>query len=293
MSSLPTYTGATRPSSPSAGDAIYLSDVNRLAVYDGDISEWRTFNSDGLIYNAAAPNELHYSGGIYDNSSATYYISNAPTYHLDASLINGADAGGNPADQGSISTWVDRVGSISAAQTTASKQAKFVALDSSVGNKPGVSFDGTDEYGLSSTISNASYTYIIVTQSSNVNYSVGLAGASYAHSYWFKYTNGNDYVAGAGRGNLTTQAQLDAPNIYVVKQSGTQVDFRINGGAALWSGTSSSTKSITKLGYNALNRHLGVIYEIIVCDQAQSNSDLNTTLSYLGNKYGITTATVS
>jgi len=294
MSSVPTYTGATRPTSPSAGDAIYLSDVNRLAIYDGDISDWRLFNSDGVVYNAAAPNELHYTGGIYDSPSASYYLETAPIYHLDASIINGQDGSGNPANSSAIPAWVDRVNLVSGTQATASKQALYVPSDSSANNKAGVRFDGTDFYSLDSSLSPASVTYIVVTKSDpTITYSVGLSGSQFQASYWFKYTNNSDYVFGASKGNFTTQAQLEAPNIYIVTRAGTATEFRINGGAALWSGTQVGAVTVSKLGYNHLNYHTGVIYEIVLCDQELTDSDLDTTISYLGNKYGITTSAVS
>lgn len=295
MSSLPTYTGATRPSSPSAGDAIYLSDVNKLAVYDGDISEWRLFNSDGLIYNAAAPNELHYVGGLYDSSSATYYVGSTPYYHLDASFINGQDTAGNPADQGAVQSWTDRVASISATQTSAANQATYVPFDSSANNKAALSFGGSAKYNLSSSISGlTSLTVLIVSRTNTgINYSSNLGSTSYQNSYWLKYTNGGDYVIGSNRGNFITQNQLEATSVYIVRRSGTDAEFRYNGGSSLWSGSHSNPQTVTQLGYNGLNYHKGYIYEIIIWDSALSDSDLNTSISYLGNKYGISTSAIS
>lgn len=294
MSSLPTYTGATRPSSPSAGDAIYLSDVNKLAVYDGDISEWRTFNSDGLVYNAAAPNELHYANGIYDSSSANYYINTQPKAHYDASFMNGFDGSGNPADSGVVSSWGDRSGnSNDLSQSNATNQPLFVSSSSNLNLKSSVIFDGSNDFlNLTSTITLATdFSMLVVLKNIDGNKAAAFGNATaYSAVPWHRHTNGSDYVFQANSGVKTDPTTA---SVIAMTREGTSVKLYQNGGTPAHTTSSSTSGSITVFGDSSLQHHSGEIAEAILFDSMISLADLNTIHSYFANKYGFTTSTIS
>lgn len=294
MSSLPTYTGATRPSSPSAGDAIYLSDVNKLAVYDGDISDWRTFNSDGLIYNAAAPNELHYASGIYDSSSANYYINTQPKAHYDASLINGYDNAGNPAHSGVVSSWGDRSGnSNNLSQSNATNQPLFDSSSSNLNSKPSVVFDGSNDFlNLTDSITlTADFSMLVVLKNVDANKAVAFGNAtSYTNVPWHRHSNGSDYVFAANSGAKTDPSNA---SVIAMTRASNSVKLYQNGGTPAHTATNSGTGTITVFGDSALQHHSGEIAEAILFDSMISLTDLNTIHSYFANKYGFTTSTIS
>jgi len=294
MSSLPTYTGATRPSSPSAGDAIYLSDVNRLAVYDGDISEWRTFNSDGLVYNAAAPNELHYANGIYDSSSASYYINTQPKAHYDASLINGYDTAGNPAHSGVVSSWGDRSGnSNNLSQSNATNQPLFDSSSSNLNSKPSVVFDGSNDFlNLTDSITlTADFSMLVALKNVDANKAVAFGHAvTYTNVPWHRHINGSDYVFAANSGAITDPSNA---SVIAMTRASNSVKLYQNGGTPALTTTSSGTGTITVFGDSSLQHHNGEIAEAILFDSMISLTDLNTIHSYFANKYGFTTSTIS
>lgn len=294
MSSLPTYTGATRPTSPSAGDAIYLSDVNKFAIYDGDISEWRTFNSDGLVYNSAAPNELHYANGIYDNQSATYYINTQPKAHYDASFINGYDALGNPANSGVVSSWGDRSGnSNNLSQSNATNQPLFDSSSSNLNSKPSVVFDGSNDFlNLTNSITlTADFSMLVVLKNINATQAVAFGNAvSYTDVPWHRHSNGSDYVFSVNSGARTDPSNA---SVIAMTRASSAVKLYQNGGTPAYTTTNSTQGTITVFGDSSLQHQNGEIAEAILFDSMISLTDLNTIHSYFANKYGLTTSTIS
>ena len=81
---------------------------------------------------------------------------------LDASLIDGSDAGNNPSDGGGVSSWVSRhSGSVTGAQSTGGNQPTFQT--SEMNGKPVVNFDGTEWLELTDlTTSISNYTIFFV-----------------------------------------------------------------------------------------------------------------------------------
>lgn len=294
MSSLPTYTGATRPSSPSAGDAIYLSDVNKLAVYDGDISEWRTFNSDGLVYNAAAPNELHYTGGLYDSTSASYYLDVAPIMHFDATFINGSDSSGNPTVGDAVTSWSDRSGSatgINLSQATASEQGLY---DSTSGIY-GVKQASTGYYDLSSTYTLGSQLtqIIIASDPDNTDKIAGLTPSSETCADTFFNLGGACGTTVRLSGQAGNSLTLDAgPSIHTVTRNGTAHNYWYQGGSAHTSKTATFNLTATKMFSTYSNNGTSaLIHEVLVFDSELTLAQLNKVKDYVNNKYSITAST--
>lgn len=294
MSSLPTYTGATRPSSPSAGDAIYLSDVNKLAVYDGDISDWRTFNSDGLIYNAAAPNELHYAGGLYDSTSASYYLDVSPIMHFDANFMNGLDASGNPTVGGAVASWSDRSGSatgISLSQAAASRQGLYDSTSGIYGLKQASTgfYDLSSNYILSSQLTQI----IIASDPDNTEKISGLTPATETCANTLFNLGGacgtTVRLAGAAGNSLTLDA---GPSIHTVTRNGSAHNYWYQGGSVHTSKTANFSMTATKMFSTYSNIGTSaLIHEVLVFESELTLAQLNKVKDYVNNKYSITAST--
>ncbi len=287
-STLNTCTSGARPASPALGDTLYETDTKRIIVYDGAV--WRIYNNDGIAYNTAGTGELHYPSGIFSSSSASYYISTNPELHFDAKYIDGADAANNPADAGSVASWSNRSGastSYTATQSTGSATPVFTATGD--GSKPTVTFDGGDYLDLANLYEPSSFSFIVVSKSDDAS-KVGVFGwnGAWQNTIWWKYSaNSSDSVTGVySVGDYSSPENF---SMHVVTRSGTSVSFYENGGSALWTGTSSATMKLGRIGGSQLGNHDGNISEILVFDSALSTSDLNVVRNYVSNKYGITT----
>lgn len=295
MRNLPTYTGATRPSSPSAGDAIYLSDVNRLAVYDGDISEWRTFNSDGLVYNAAAPDELHYTNGIYDSPSASYYLDVSPIMHFDANFMNGVDASGNPGVGDPVTSWSDRSGGITGinlSQATAAKQGLYDLTNGLYGVKQA----STGYYDLSSTYPLGSQLtqIIIASDPDNTDRIAGLTPSSETCAATLFNLGGacgtTVRLAGAAGNSLTLGT---GPLLHVVTRNGAAHNYWYQGGSVH---TSKTTTTFSMNAVRMFSQYSGggtsaLIHEVLVFESELTLAQLNKVKNYVNNKYSITAST--
>ena len=306
MSSLPTYTGATRPSSPSAGDAIYLSDVNQLAVYDGDISEWRTFKSDGVVYNAAAPSELHYANGLYDSTSAPYYLDASPVMHFDANFINGVDTSGNPAIGGAVSTWSDRSGNVinyNLTQISADSQATFALTE----GQNSLAFSGGDFYSSGTTYTGAAgedYTAVYVAKipgatNGSIQYAP-LTNGNNPSSMWFNASAYGDLVHGSTARGFTVNNQsagtamptvFNPLHLFIVQRSSSTVTGYTGGNTQQFShGSITNGTSISEFGRaSASYTTSGSIFEVMFFDSALSTANMNAITNYAANKYGIST----
>ena len=93
----------------------------------------------------ALSDDLAYPNGL--ESSSNYTISTDPVFHLDASLMNGADDTGNPADTASVTSWTSRINSYALAQSTAARIPTYKESTSNLGSvgKPSIMFDGGDQ----------------------------------------------------------------------------------------------------------------------------------------------------
>ena len=88
MSTLLTTTSIQKDSlTPETGALYYETDTNRLLLWDG--TQFHVYNRDSLTNTTGGVDELHYPQGIYSDTTATYYISQSPMLHFDASHMNG------------------------------------------------------------------------------------------------------------------------------------------------------------------------------------------------------------
>ncbi len=91
------------------------------------------------------------AGGGYEYDLGTiddtlYGLTLAPNLHLDASILDGADAGNNPSDGASVATWGDRSGNDhDFIQTSTSPDYQPVWEETWAGGSPAVYFDGVDD----------------------------------------------------------------------------------------------------------------------------------------------------
>lgn len=299
MSNLPTYTGVTRPSSPTAGDAIYLSDINKLGIYDGDISDWRLFNSDSVVYNSAGPSELHYAGGLFDLTSAQYYLATAPAMHFDATYIDGSTTAGNPSNGGSVSTWGDRSGNsvdYSLTQVSASMTPDYYDFAS----LKGVNLDSLDYFNLNNSFSVTSasdVTQIMVhTNSNNSGKISGLSPSGHTNADAFFVGGGQNGSIQMGAGAISPQPTLSttAPNLHIVRKTGTTFDYWYQGGAKHDTGSRTVNNTFTKMftTYNTAGIDSRV-HEVLVFASALSNAELEKVRNYLDTKYSLNSTTIS
>ena len=299
MSSLPTYTGATRPSSPSAGDAIYLSDVNKFAIYDGDISDWRLFNSDGLVYNTAGPNELHYTGGLYDSTSAQYYVATAPIMHFDAGYMDGNTATGNPSHGDVVGTWGDRSGNVidySLSQISATLQSDYYDINS----LKGVTLSDAGSFNLANSLAvttTSDLTQIIVhTDTSGSGRISGLSPNSHQNAHALFVGGGGNGPLKMGGSNISNPPTGSSthPNLHIVRKDGDTFDYWYQGGPRHDTGTRTVNNTFTKMFTTYSTSGIDSrIHEVIIFSAAISVGDLEKIRGYLDNKYSLNSTTIS
>ena len=299
MSNLPTYTGVTRPTSPTLGDAIYLTDANKFAIYDGDISDWRYFNPDSIVYNSAGPSELHYTGGLYDSTSAQYYVATAPIMHFDAAYMDGGTAAGNPSNGAKVLTWGDRSGNstdYSLSQTSASLQPDYYDVSS----LKGVTLGGSAYFNLASSLSvtqSSDFTQIIVHTDNSGNSKIsGLSPNSHANANAFFVGGGGNGALKMGGSDISSPPTFSStnPNLHIVRKTGTTFDYWYQGGPRHDTGSRTVNNTFTKMftTYNSLGID-SRIHEVVIFSAAISVADLEKIRSYLDNKYSLNSTTLS
>ena len=291
-STLLTTTAGDRPSSPSLGDTLFETDTNRIILWDDtDPADevWRVYNSDGIAYNTVGTTELHYPTGLWSSAAATYYIGTSPAMHFDARILDGANAGNNPADGAAIPTWGDRSGNATnydATQGTGSLQPTFADATSGPGSQPAVAW-ASDELDLATTWSKTdSCTAIYVSQSAAAGKSNILGYTSYTSQLWTYFSQ--DYLFGGASGAVSATNVFDMRTLH---RDGTSAEFYKSGGTSIYGpATRSNEMFVSKLG----NQHLGgyqtgTVSEILLFESALSTADLNTIRLYIANKYSLTT----
>ena len=239
--------------------------------------------------------ELNYPTGIWSSAGATYYIGTSPDMHFDASILDGADAGNNPANGAAVSTWGDRSGNTidyDATQASASSQPTFADAGAGPGSKPAVTW-ATDELDLA-TVPPASdgwetagsFTAIYVSQATGSASNV-MQGSGYTYSFWM-YFNSQDWICGNYLG--VSYSTPNDFNMHTIHRDGTSAEFFESGGTSLYGPASQTrTMNIKKIGKTYLS-HAGTISEILIFDSALSTADLNVIRLYIANKYSLTTA---
>jgi hypothetical protein len=90
MSVITSLPSSSKPSDPIPGSMFYFTDTNQIAVYEGG-GTYQVYSKDTVLYSLGGEEELSYSGGIYNDPSAQYYISQSPNAHLDINYLDGAE----------------------------------------------------------------------------------------------------------------------------------------------------------------------------------------------------------
>ena len=150
-----------------------------------------------------ASNDLAYPGGL--ETSSNYTISTNPVFHFDASLMNGADATGNPSDTASVTSWTSRINSYAFDQTTAARIPTYKASTSNLGSsgKPTILFDGGDQLDSTGAAPETMAQPMTITIANYLD-TVGNARVMFGPGGWgfYEYSAISTYYtfnAGAGR----------------------------------------------------------------------------------------------
>jgi len=308
-------TGA-RPASPALGDTLYQEDTNQIIVCSNATGPvWKTYEANG---------ELAYPSGIY-TAGTPYVITTQPDMHYDGSRINGADASGNPAIGGAISSWEDRSGNgRDADQAVGADQGSFVRM----GGNNGIRMPASTSLGFYDTnhafaSGSDGMTIIAAITPANSHYFAGVVAAT-------KTGNTAPAIFADAGINLSTSAQAkiadlihgyrdssyatlsrQGPRIITVLDGdgdqklfeGTQVGF---------AGTVARTQAdiddalagdwflgegYQHFGATAANGGGGIYYEVLIFrgllgytvdgSGDLNGGEMNTVVNYLANKYGI------
>lgn len=285
-----------------AGKAYFETSTNKFIIYNG--SSWVEIDSDGT--GVGNTNEIHYSGGLFTDSSAPYYISTAPEMHFDAAILDGADPANNPSDGTAVSTYGNRSGSATsytATQSTASRQPLYK-------ESGGLSFvqvgDGVtrvtkwmDLANSKSIGSSDDLTVIQVGKRTLDWYATTLTDSTkYGHegaAYYLIGTNTHWLMGKSNSSSAFTSTDLNSLHILVSQRSGGSFSVWLNSGAAKLSGTSNTySRNLDRL-FQGLNTNAvqGDYYETLYFDSALSVSDMNIVRAYLANKYSIASSDFS
>lgn len=248
----------------------------------------------------AGTNDLHYTGGIYFNSSATYYISTAPEVHFDAAILDGSNPANNPTTGSAVSSFGNRSGSSTnydASQSTGANQPTY-RLSS------GLSFvevAASNFLDLASTLgvsSSADLTLIQVAKRTGDFYATALHDSSQFQYQGSAYSSINNLHYMMGTSNSSTSfADVDLNSLHIIvsqRNSGSWTVWLNSGSAKLTGTTNTASANLNRL-YQGSNTTavVGDYYETLHFQSALSVSDINIVRAYLANKYSITSSAFS
>lgn len=245
-------------------------------------------------------NDLHYTGGIYFNTSATYYISTAPEIHFDATILDGANSANNPSTGSAVSSFGNRSGSSTnydASQSTGAYQPTYRVSS-------GLSFlevAANNRLDLSSTLgvsSSADLTLIQVAKRTGNFYATALHDSSQYQYEGSAYSSINNLHYMMGTSNSSTSfadADLNSLHIIVSQRNSGSWTVWLNSGAAKLTGTTNTSSASLNRLYQGSNTTaiVGDYYETLHFESVLSVSDINIVRSYLANKYSITSSAFS
>mgnify|MGYP001170952335 CR=1 FL=1 len=321
MSTLLTTTSTGRPSlgSSDTGALYYETDTNRLIFWDGTI--WNVYNRDSLTQNTGGVDELHYPQGIYSDTTATYYISQSPMLHFDASHMNGVDKTEVYAHDAWPEYWNDRTqNNYQYKETTGSLDAVMDlnhsgTMSSNTNTLPCVRDNGTNytPTGGAPTSISGDVTTFFVLQPNN-SHSNGTQGYCSAGPYLSWYTDNSPNASqtyyhmkqkfssnlrSAPEPSWTNTGEYQwsnwrlpvnpttGPGLYIGRNSdlGNQVwrpDTRGNH-VPMTTGKTTAAGDLQFIG--SPNNYNQWIYEILFFDTALSIAEVNKVKSYLQNKH--------
>lgn len=314
MSKLQTTTQSSRPASPPTGTIFHETDTNRLLFWDG--TQYHVYNRDSLINTTGGTEELHYPQGIYADSSATYYISQSPMLHFDASHMNGTDKTQVYADGAWAEHWYDRTqNNYQYTETTGSVDAvmdlqKSSLLSSGANTMPCIKNNGTVYTTTSAaptTIFGDITTFFVMQPNSASNYvtpgpyvdwynvgaSAGAPPGTYKHmgANFANNTGGTPNPAWTNTGETSWAGwrkdvtPATGPGLYIARNSnlGNQVwrpDSRGNH-VPMTLGKSTASPSLAHI----LHTYNMFAWEIMWFDSALTIAEVNKVKSYLQNKH--------
>lgn len=252
------------------------------------------------------PDELHYAGGLFTDSSATYYLGTAPEMHFDAAILDGADSANNPADGTSVSTYGNRSGSATSYTATQT----YGAYQPLYKESGGLSFvqvgDGVTRTRAFMDLANGKaigssddLTVIQVGKRTLEWYATTLAdsgAASYLDTAYYLIGTNSHYMMGTLDSSTTfTDTDLNSLHIIVSQRNSGSFSVWLNSGAAKISGVSNTATATYDRLFQGSNSDAiqGDYYETLYFDSALSVSDINIVRSYLANKYSITSSAFS
>jgi len=249
----------------------------------------------------AGANDLNYTGGIYFDTGATYYIGTAPEMHFDAAILDGADPANNPTANSSVSSFGDRSGNATnydASQANASYQPTYKSSSGlsyvEVGNNNYMPLANSKIIGSGDNL-----TVIQVGKRTTDYYSTVLADSSAASyqdaAYYLIGTNSHYMMETLNSTTSFTQTDLNSLHIIASQRNSGSFSVWLNSGSAKISGVSNTNTATYDRLYQGNNTTAinGDYYETLYFNSALSVSDINIVRSYLANKYSITSSAFS
>ena len=306
MSTLLTTTSTTRASlTPSAGDVFFETDTTRIIVYDG--TDYVVFNKDGISFSGGGAEELHYAGGPFSDSTAEYFVSDAPVLHFDSARADGSLS--TPTNVVNMGPQFNSVGS----EVNPNGRAWRNRLDTTQffadNSRTGVDYDQTEKaYHIQGTIPSTTgvaedipsdFTYFLV-QKDPVKI-LGLTHNNNTGKEILTYDGSDMYLAGYSVGSASTVAtdgisgELD---LFIVRRTGSTTKlWTLSKAPGTTAGTPRRGAVVTDAQSSANNLHVrslarfknvkldGYLYEMIVFPTALSQANMDAVHKYIINKY--------
>lgn len=244
------------------------------------------------------------------NLNDDYGISVIPNLHLDASILDGADAGNNPANGASVATWGDRSGNDNDF-AEATNQPLF--RPSLLRGKAGVEFDGSNDilsdtdFFSSEDFSAETATMIVVGipgRDGSGGFGVGTSDANYQFVKTSGVTNSTDSydtadysanflsarIAGSTVDSTFRTTPASRPFINACKVGSDYTLYtnkRQRYGRSMTGITWSVGSGASLGGVGTLAALAGYICEVLIFNTVISDEDFDTIHTYLGAKYGL------
>ena len=290
-----TITSITRPDNPVTGTVLYETDTNRMIFWDGTV--YRIFNADTLSNPSGGNDDLHYPGGLFTNSSANYYISTTPQFHLDTSYISGV-SGTAGFDHGDVVwSWYDRTNNRYKLDSYRDDAGNNATIDlnrsSNMGdfscNAPCINNNFWDRYsldaGMASVLGPEHTIFVVQAGDSNV---------SAFNNYAYHYQNATGSALTQIRSFTTHTASkiistyTTGPWLRIARQTDTSLDvWDSEAGGSPWNcANGPGTGAALNISEGVMrSSYTMTMWELIVFSSALTISEMNTVKDYLQNKY--------
>jgi hypothetical protein len=304
---------------------LYVDGTERTTVKNTDLAGASILNSTGTVT----------IGGLVGGNFANVSIDDARVYNAvlsDADFLLLAAGGepttapvahwtlddgpqyGEPSNGDPIAVWGGRNG-INFTQTTTSARPTF--LQSGANGRPGITFDGVDDFLriANAVLSGTSGTVVVVSKqnASGAGVWLGSADEGTATSYWYvgHLANGSHALEQRNAGDAAdaisslSAGGTAAARIDVVRSDGATSSARLNGVNHSFSTISAGANNGDWVGDTTLldNTAIGAsvrntvslytnstIYEVLAYDRCLSDAELRKVERKLASRYGITLA---